>query len=53
MEYSMDRILANSCCFLYLYKTCIELYISSYWLQLFIHKFRDGLVRSLKMETIF
>ena len=34
-------------------KTSIELCISSYWLQLFMHKFRDGLSLPLKMEAIF
>ena len=34
-------------------KTSIEVCISSYWLQLFMHKFRDGLIHSLKTEAIF
>ena len=34
-------------------KTSIEVCISLYWLQLFMHEFRDGLTLSLKMEAIF
>ena len=34
-------------------KTSIEVCICSHWLQFFMHKFRDGLARSLKMEAIF
>ena len=34
-------------------KTSIDVCIASYWLQLFMHKFRDGLAFSLKMEAIF
>ena len=34
-------------------KTSIEVCICSYWLQIFMHKFRDGLARSLKMEANF
>ena len=47
--------LANSifCTYTYADKTSIEVCISSYWLQLFMHKFRDGLARSLTVEAIF
>ena len=47
--------LANSifCTYTYADKTSIEVCIPSYWLQLFMHTFRDGLARSLKMEAIF
>ena len=31
----------------------LEVCIFSYWLQLFKHKYRDGLACSLKMEAIF
>ena len=38
---------------IYADKTSIEVCISSYWLQIFMHKFKDGLTHSLKMEAIF
>ena len=31
----------------------LKFVISSYWLQLFMHKFRDGLALSLEIEAIF
>ena len=34
-------------------KTSLEICVCPYWLQLFVHKLRNGLVPSLKVEDIF
>ena len=41
------------CTYTYPDQISIEFCIPSYWLQLFMYKFRDGLTRFLKMEAIF